>query len=457
MSNKYNFQYIVIGSGPAGSTVATTLAKAKKSVALIEDHFFGGTNLNIYDIPYKIALDFSHTYSKFTSFPELQNQSFSFNLPTLLSRELQTIIKAGGNDRKPLEESGTVCFNGHANFIDQHTIVVKNKKITARNFILATGAHLKTTEISGLETIKYLTPETAIKVRNIPEVVAIVGAGHTGCEIASFYAELGSKVFLFELNDRILPREDPEASLSLTNYFAKKLGSTILYSCRVVAVGEDENSKYVIFQYGNTEKMVRVSEIVLATGSEPNIDLGLENVGVKFKNSGIQVNRYFETSAKNIYAIGDCIGGESSTDIASQQALVLATNLINKKAKATINYQGNIRFVNTPIPLATVGFNEQDLTKRDRKCRKATIDLTNTIAGKLDRLEYGFLKIYADHSGYIIGATILAPNADLIAQELAFAIRHHKTTIELASTPHPQNSYTNAIKLAARLLVTKKR
>ncbi|MBR2840032.1 NAD(P)/FAD-dependent oxidoreductase [Candidatus Saccharibacteria bacterium] len=456
MSKKYDFQYIVIGSGPAGSTVATTLAKAKKSVALIEDRFFGGTNLNTFDVPYAVALDFAHTYAKFTTFPELRRQSFSFNLPSLISRELNTVIAAGGNDRKLLEESGVICFNGFANFLDPHTIAVKTKKLTARHFILATGAHLKATEISGLDTTNYLTPETAIKTRHLPEVVAIIGAGATGCEIATYYAELGSKVILFDMNERILPREDSEVSLALTDYFTKKLGTTVLYTCKVVAIGEDNASKYVIFRFGDSEKMVRVSDIVLATGSEPNVNFGLDNAGVKFKNTGITVNKYFETSAKHIYAIGDCIGGDSSTDIAAQQGLSLANNLVQKKSKTPINYQGSIRFINTPIPVATVGLNSYDLTKRDRKCKKSTINLTDITAGKIDGLTTGFVKLYADSSRFIIGATILAPHADLIAQEIAFAIRHHKTALELASTPHLQNSYTYAIKLAARKLVTQK-
>ena len=456
MSKKYDFQYIVIGSGPAGSTAATTLAKAKRGVALIEDRFFGGTNLNIIDVPYAVALDFSHTFNKFNSFPELHIQSLSFNMPTLISRELRTVINAGGNDKKALESSGAICFNGFANFIDPHTIAVGNKTLTARNFILATGAHLKVQEISGLETINYLTPETAIKARSIPEVIAVVGAGSTGCEIATYYAELGSKVILLEMADRILPQEDPEVATSLTDYFTHQLGASVLYSCKVVAVGQDMVSKYVIFRYGTAEKMVRVSEIALATGSEPNTNFGLENAGVKFKNAGILVNKFFETSAKHIYAIGDCIGGESSTDRATQQGLTLATNLIGKKNKTAINYNGNIRFTNTPIQVAKVGLNEEDLLRRDRKFKKSVINFSEIVASTIENLDYGFVKLLADRSNIIIGATILAPHADLIAQELSFAIRHHHTAIELASTPHPQNSYTYAIKLAARQLVTKK-
>lgn len=456
MSKKYDFQYIVIGSGPAGIAAATTLAKGKKGVALIEEHYFGGSNLNTIDVPYAVALDFSHFYGRINTYPELRNYSPSFNMPTLISHELQTVINAGGNNRKLLEESGAICFNGYANFLDQHTIAIGDKQLSAHHFILATGAHLKTSEIAGLDTVNYSTPITAIRTRYIPEVIAVVGAGSTGCEIATYYAELGSKVILLEMTEHILPREDPEVSMVLSSYFTEQFGANVLCNCKVVAIGQDAISKYVIFRYANAEKMVRVEEIALATGSEPNTDLGLENAGVKYKNSGILVNKLFETTAKHIYAIGDCIGGESSTDRATQQGLTLATNILQKKNKTPANYHGNIRSTNALIQVATVGLNEDDLIRRDRKYKKSLIDLTTTTAGIIDNLPYGFIKLLADRNNIIIGATILAPHANLIAQEISFAIRHHHAAIEIASTPHPQNSYTYGIKLAARELLNKK-
>lgn len=456
MSKKYDFQYTVIGSGPAGSAAATTLAKSKKHVALVEGRFFGGSDLNTTDVPYAVALDFAHTYAKINSYPEFKNQDFSFNFPTVASHELQTIIKAGGNNRKVFEDIGITCFNGFANILDTHTIAINDKKITSSNFILATGAKLNTTNITGLETVKYLTPETAIKIHHLPKVIVVVGAGSTGCEIASYFAELGTKVILFEAEKRILPREDTEVSATITNYFSHKLGISVLYNCKVVALKQDSTGKYVIFRYGSTEKIVRVEQIVLATGSLPNLDCGLENARIKYTDSGITVNKYFETSAKNFHAIGDCIGGESSTDIAYQQGLTLATNIINK-SKNLANYRGQIRLTNTPFQVATVGLNEEALTRRKRKYKKSIVNLQEITASKIYNLNYGFIKLLADKTNHIVGATIVSPHADLMIQEISLAIRHNHTAIELASTPHLTNGLSHAVKLAARQLLTKKR
>ena len=112
MSKKYDFDYIVIGSGPAGSNAAITLSKAKKRVAIVENRFLGGTNLNAIDVPYAVALDFSHSFHKLSSLPEFRSQALTFNHPSVINRELKTIVNISKNEHKTYEESGVVCLNG---------------------------------------------------------------------------------------------------------------------------------------------------------------------------------------------------------------------------------------------------------------------------------------------------------------------------------------------------------
>ena len=455
MGKKYDFEYIVIGSGPAGSAAALNLAKAKKRVALVEGRFFGGSNLNTRDIPYDVALDFSHTYKKILSLPEFKNQDFSFSLPTSVSHQLKTVLNCNGNDKKPFEAAGITCINGYANFLDQNTIAVNSQKYTANNFILATGAKPKILEISGTESVNYLTPETALKAHRLPKVVVIVGGGITGCEIATYYAELGTKVIILEMSSRILPREDKEVGEVITNYFTRELGIMVLPSSKVVALSRDNYSKHVIFRNSRSEKMIRTDCVVLATGSQPVLDYGLENAGVKYKNSGIITDKYFETSAKNIYAIGDALGKDSSTELADYEGTLLASNLANKVKNST-DYHGFTRFANTTPAIVTIGFNEDDLVRRDRKYKTALIPLDSVPASKIYNFPYGFIKLISDKTNRIIGATIVSPNAELLAPEISLAVRHHLTALELASTPHHINSYNYAIKLAAKQLLTKK-
>lgn len=454
MGKKYNFDYVVIGSGPAGSTAAFTLAKNKKlKVAIVEASAYGGSNLNTRDIPYAVSLGFSHAYAKLSAYPEINSRELRYNFPTVVSHQEYIVSLLSGDGKKAYEDAGITAIDGYAHFLDGHTIAIGEEQITAANFIIATGTQLKTSEIAGLDQVNYLTPDTAIKVRRLPKFVFIIGGGSTGCEIAEYFAELGARTLIMEREKHILPREDKEAGLLLTDYLTNKLGVMVIPNSKVVAVSQEGNVKTVIFTTGGQEKMVNVDCIVVATGSEPAPDLGLENAGVKRRKNGIAVDRLFHTSAKNIYAVGDCISGhESSTERAEYEASILANNLLSR-SKNTVNYSGFIRVTNTYPEVATVGLNENDLLAKNRKYRKAIVPVRDIPASKTERLSHGFVKILTDTGDKIIGATIVAPHAALMAEELSIAIRHHLAALEIASTPHITNSWNYAVKLAAKQLL----
>ena len=457
MGRKYDFDYIVIGSGPAGSAAALALAKTKKRVAIVEGHYFGGANLNTRDVPYGVALDFAHTYYRISRFPEFSHQDFSFNFPTIVAHQLKAVIESGGgNNQKIFDNSNVICLHGYANFLDSNTIAIGDQKITSYNFIIATGSHLDTSTIAGTDAVNYLTPDTALKIRRLPKVAIVVGGGSTGCEIAEYYAKLGAKVIIMEAANRLLPHEDTEASTAITDHFTNDLGIMTLTSCKVIALEQDDSSKRVIFQNNRTEKMVRVDCIVLATGSQPNTDLGLENAKVKYTPAGIKVSKSFQTSTKNIYAIGDCINSTSSTERADYEGKLLASTIINK-AKNVANYTGFARVTNTSPAIVTIGLTEDELKRRKRKYKKSIVYLKDIPASKIYNLRHGFVKLLVDRNNHILGGTIVAPNATAISAELAFAVRHNLTALELASTPHILNDFSYALKLAAKKLISKKK
>ena len=452
MGKKYNFDYIIIGGGPAGYTAAFTLAKTKKRIALVEESIYDD-NFISRDIPYATSLDFAHTFFKFTHYPEMSGQDLHYNFPTIVAHQ-NTVINSFLEEQKTLLEKNNIThIEGHAHFLNSHTIAVNDVQYSSETFILATGSELKTTGIAGLETSKYLTPTTAIRIRRLPKYAFIIGGGPTGCEIATYYAELGAKVIIMEKEPRLLPREDEETSACLTEYFTHKLGILVVANTEVVAIEEDKVSKQVIYKTGNQEKSVRIDNIILATGFKPRLDCGLENAGVKVKPNGvIATNNSFQTTAKNIYAIGDCLGNESSTERVEYQASLLASNLI-KKGKSLPSYHGFARVTNTSPEIATVGFSEARLKKLKRKYKKSIVYFKDLPISKITRSSYGFVKILTDRKNHVIGATIVAPHASLMISELSVAVRHHLTVLELTGTPHISNDYPLAIKLAAKNLV----
>lgn len=457
MGRKFDFDYIIIGSGPAGSTAARILAQNKKiRVAIIENYIYGGSNLGTRDIPYLVGQSFAHTFYNLQQSPAIGAQKLHFNYPAAISHQTAVAKLLGAGDKKSLEDIGVTCIEGSAKFLDDHTIAVNEQTFTSNFFIIATGSTLATGNISGLNTVDYLTPITAFKLRHLPKLIVIVGGGATGCEIAEYYAKLGIKVIIMEQSSRLLPNEDPEAGNTLRDYFAHELGIIVATDSKVLAIENDGVAKRIIFRSGQQEKMVRIEHVVLATGSVPaTANLDLKNAGVRTRESGaIMANKLFQTTAKNIYAIGDCLGNvNSSTERAEYEGSILADNLLHK-TKNIVSYKGFIRLVNTDPQIASVGRTEAKLEKKRIKYAKAVIDIKSLPASTVDGLDYGFIKlIVSRRTNHILGATIMAPGAALMTEELSLALRHHISIRELASTPHIANSYNYAIKLAAKQLV----
>lgn len=456
MGKKFDFDIIVIGSGPAGSAAALTLAKAKKRVAVIEGGAWGGTDFCTRKIPYAASRQFAKLVTEIRRGGKfgLSALNLHFNLPTAIAWQRAVVKNASDGCKKKFEEAKVTCIDGYANFLDVHTVAVGDKKYTANEFILATGAKASTIEIAGAERVMHLTPETALRLRRVPKAVLVVGGGKSGCETAEYFAELGSKVLIMEASERLLPREDAEVGATIADYFANNLGMMVLLNTRVVALEEDTNGRRVVFMSKKGEKAVRIDTIVLATGAKAVTDYGLENVGVKYRKSGIVVDKTLKTTAKNIYAVGRAIDVRVTDEKAAYQGTFLANSLVTK-SKNLLDYHGFMRVVNTYPEVAIVGLTEDELTRRGRKYRKAIVYLGDTVASKVKEFEKGFVKIIVDSNNKIIGATVVAPEASLIIQELAVAVRHHLSALEIASTPHVMDSFAEAVKLAARKLVKK--
>ena len=454
---KFDFDLIVIGSGAAGSSAALSAAAAGLKVALVESGKWGGSTLNSYDLPSAAAFQFSHLYhdalrgSRFG----LSSSSLRYNFPTVTNWRSLALRRGGAGLKKPFEAKKITCLEGFASFLSPYEIAVKDKIYAAKQFILATGSRLKVENISGVESSICLTPETALRLPRPPKSVFIVGAGSTGCELANYFAELGSAVTLAELSGRILPREDEEVAQLLASYFESILHIKVLTQSRVVAVsrpvGATSGTEKITFLRGGQEKSLDSSVVVLATGFAPSLDLGLENAGVKFEKTGVVVDDMLRTSMKHIFAAGDCLGLDSSPERAAYEGSLAASNA-SSRTKNLRNYEGFIRFTNTNPSVATTGLTEDDCVRKGIKCKKSVLPLSSVSASNTSDFKTGFIKLLADPKNKLLGATVVCPSAELVIQEIATAVRHKFTITQLASTPHISSSWSELVHLAARKL-----
>lgn len=451
--SRFDYQYVVIGSGAAGSAAALMAAGLGAHTAIVEADRWGGTTLNYRDIPYAAALGFAQRYAEAVAGSRfgMSSANLRFNYPTVLNWQAAAVRRAGGGNRKVFENAGIDCYHGFAQFISSHEIAVGDKQISSEKFLIATGTNVGINGITGIDTVSCWSPNTALRMAKLPRVMMVIGGGSTGCEIAEYFAALGVEVLIAEAQDRILPREDPEASEVIEKHLKDRFGVKVLTDSRVVALQRDNEGQQVIFVRGSQEKSVRVEAIVLATTTEPSTDIGLENAGVKYSYRGIQVDQNLRTTNRHIWAAGDVIGGESSTEKATYEGKLATLNAISN-AGNIVNYTGFIRMTDTLPKVAKVGLNEIECAQLKEKQKSALVPLEAISAANTNDFRAGFVKLTINAKSQVLGATVVSPDADLVIQEIALALRAGMQASELAGTPHVATGWAEAVRMAAREL-----
>jgi len=456
MAKKYTFDYdlIIIGSGAGGSAAATIAAREGKRVAIVESDVFGGDSPNWSDVPTNALLHAANLYdearhgSKFG----LRSATLGYNYPSIRAWKDLAVKRTGaGGNRRYYENLEISAYSGIAHFISPNEISVNRRHLSASSFLIATGSHWTAPDIQGLDTIKYLTPRTMLETIRPPKSLLIIGGGDTGIEIAQLMTVFGTKVYIAEKAERLLPRYDSEVGALIERIFSEQKGVTTLTHSRVVSVAKDGLGKRVIISRAGTEKSIRVDEVLVAAGRVPTVDLGLENAGVKFTAKGIDVNEYLQTNVKHIFAAGDVLGRDNHTHTALLESHVVANNILSRN-KITPDYTATPEVIFIHPGIATVGLSEDDCLKRDLPINKAISPLNIIARSNTSDFRDGFVKIITDKKGVILGSTIVAPCAGEMIHELALAVKHQLTANDLASTPHAFLSWSEAIRVAAAKL-----
>jgi dihydrolipoamide dehydrogenase len=456
MAKKYAFDYdlIVIGSGPGGSAAATMAAKEGKRVAIVESDTFGGESPNWSDIPTKALLHAANLYDEARHGDRfgLRSSTLGYNYPSLRAwKELAVKRTGAGGNRKYYENQGIDTFTGIAHFLSPNEISVNRRHLSADNFLIATGATWTIPEIPGLSKIKYLTPRTILETIRPPKSLLIIGGGDTGVEIAQMMAIFGTKVYIAEQASHLLPHHDSEIGTLMERVLSEQKGITSLTHSRVLSIEKDGLLKRVVISRAGTEKSIRVDEVLIAAGRSPMVDLGLENAGVKYTANGISVNDHLQTSVKHIFAAGEVLGRNSHTHTALMESQIAANNIFDKN-KITPDYKSITEIIFTNPSIATVGLSEYDCLKRDLSINKAIAPLNIIARSNTADFRDGFVKIVTDKKGVILGASVVAPHAAEMIHELSLAVKHGMTASQIAETPHAFLSWSEAVRVAAAKL-----
>lgn len=447
---KYDADVIVIGSGSGGSVALQTLASHGLKVILVEQDKLGGDCANSSCIPTKALLQTASTIKTIQASARfgVKDPKYSVNLEDVKHWVNKAIRSTGVNNVDNYSGQNIGVVKGHAHFISPYTISVGLKRLSAKKFIVASGASLHTPDISGLEDVKYLTYKNVLDIKKIPNSVAIIGGGSVGYEYAQIFEAFGSKVHIFEAKNHLLPDNDSEVG-DLAESVLSSSGVRVHTLSNVTALKKSAKSIIVEHKnHGQTHK-ISVDTVMLATGNEPNVDIGLENARVTYSDDGIKVNALMQTNQKHIFAIGDVTGANNSASSSIKQGQIAAHNIIHRK-KHKFSSNRAVPHVTFGEPeIATVGITEHQMRLTGRMYQSSIAPIG--IVGRSYTSDYqsGFVKIIASHTGIILGASIVAPHAGELISELSIAVQNHIKACDISNTIHPFSTWSEATRVAA--------
>ena len=452
---RFDRNVIVIGAGSAGLVSAYIASMVKAKVTLVEAHDMGGDCLNTGCVPSKALIKsakVAHQVADSARFG-IQSGAPVIDFPAVMRRVRDVITAIEPHDSvERFTGLGVDCVKGYARFIDPWTIEIDGaRQLTAKSFIIATGAAPFIPPLPGVEDSGYLTSETlwdAMADRpTAPNRLVILGGGPIGCELAQAFQRLGSKVTIVEMADRLLLKEDADAAALVTARLQAE-GVTVHTAHRALRF---EAGKTLVVEGPQGEKSIAYDDIIIAVGRKPRVSgFGLEELGLVVDGQ-LANDDFLRTNMPHIYCAGDVAGRQQLTHGGSHEAWYASVNALARPFKKyRTDYRVLPRVTYTEPELATVG-----LTEAEARAQGLSFDVTRYDLDDLDRAiaeseAHGFVKILtAQGSDRILGATIIGQNAGEILAEVTFAMKHKMGLRKILQTIHPYPTWAEANKYAA--------
>ncbi len=452
-----SYDVAIIGSGPGGYVAAIRCAQLGMKTAIIEKYStLGGTCLNVGCIPSKALLDSSHHYEDAVKHFETHGieipGDIKVNLEKMIARKQAVVDQTTGGIDFLMKKNKIDVYEGLGSFKDATHIVISGKETTeieAKNTIIATGSKPSNLPFIKLDKERIITSTEALKLKEIPKHLIVIGGGVIGLELGQVYKRLGAEVTVVEYMDRIIPTMDAGLSKEL-NKVLKKQKFKINTSHKVTSVERVGDEVIVKAENKKGEEVEFKGDYCLVSvGRRPYTDgLNAEAANVKLSDRGqIEVNEYLQTSAPNIYAIGDVVKGAMLAHKASEEGVFVAETLVGQKPHIDYNLIPGV--VYTWPEVAAVGKTEEQLKEAgiDYKVGQFPMRALGRSRASMD-LD-GFVKILADKTtDEILGVHMIgARAADMIA-EAVVAMEYRASAEDISRMSHAHPTFTEAIKEA---------
>ena len=455
-----NFDVIVIGSGPGGYVCAIRSAQLGLKTACVElSNTLGGVCLNRGCIPSKSLLNSSELYHKAQKeFNNLgiETTNIKLNLSKMMNNKKKTVQTLTKGIEFLFKKNKITHLKGRGSIVSSNTVTVTDdsKKKTSyktKNIVIATGS--EPTSLPGIKIDeKIIVSSTgALSFEKVPKKLIVIGGGYIGLELSSVWKRLGSNVVVIEFLDHIIPGMDKDISDAFLKILNKQ-GIKFKLDSKVARISVVKNKAVVDFTNNKSTKRERIEcdKVLIAVGRKSNISENISKLGVKLDNQKkIEVSNKFETSIKNIYAIGDVIDkGPMLAHKAEDEGIAVAEIIAGQAGH--VNYDAIPAVIYTSPEVAMVGKTEEQLKKENVKYRVGKFPFLANSRAKVNNETEGFVKIIADEkTDKVLGVSMISAVAGTMIAELVLAMEFGASSEDIARTCHAHPTHSEAVKEAA--------
>jgi pyruvate/2-oxoglutarate dehydrogenase complex dihydrolipoamide dehydrogenase (E3) component len=456
---------VIVGGGPGGYEAALVAAQLGADVTVVDSDGLGGSAVVTDCVPSKTLIATAELMTDLSGAPELgvsfkdHEGDSADHVVVDLDRVNRRVKKLAADQSadigRQLEREGVRVVSGFGRLQSTDSVLVElteggTETIEADAVLLATGAAPRTLPTAKPDGERILTWEQVYDLTEAPTRLIVVGSGVTGAEFASAYMSLGIEVVLVSSRDRVLPGEDADAATVLESVL-KRRGMEVLSKSRMESVKRDGDNVTVTLTDGRT---VEGSHCLLALGSVPKTaDLGLEEAGVAVDEGGfVRVDRVSRTSARGVYAAGDCTGVLMLASVAAMQGRIAMWHFLGDAVRP-LNLEMVSSNVFTAPEIATVGTQQKEIDAGEIFAETVRLDLAGNPRAKMQGVHDGFVKLFCrPGTGIIVGGVVVGPRASELVHPISIAVTESLTVDQLAHAFTVYPSMSGSIAEAARRL-----
>jgi len=447
---EHTHDLLVIGAGPAGYVAAIRAAQLGLDTAIVDkEKALGGTCLRIGCIPSKALLESSHKYEDATRhFKDhgIDVAGVELNLKAMLKRKDKVVKTLTTGVAGLMKKNKVTVYHGTASFNSDKSVTIGDDTVKATNVLIATGSVPSSLPGVNLDDPRVDTSTDALDYQQVPEHLAVIGAGVIGLELGSVWRRLGSKVTVIEYLDRIMPGMDQELAKAAHKAF-KSQGIGFMFGCAVEGVESGEDGVTIKVK---DQDPVKADRVLVSVGRKPNTEgLGLDQIGITPNKRGqIEVNPRFKTAAEGVYAVGDVIPGPMLAHKAEEEGIACVEMLAS--GHGHIDYNTIPSIVYTHPEIASVGKSEQQLKDEGVDYKKGSFPFMANGRARANHDTEGWVKVLADAvTDRVLGVHIIGDSAGDLIAECATAMAFAASSEDIARACHAHPTLSEAVKEAA--------